>query len=53
MVAYRNLHSVKLPCSWAWTMVYAALVTALCELLHFTTDRHIQMEAVHLEVLLP
>merc|ERR1719440_518857 len=52
-VAYKWLHAVKLPCSWGWTLVYAGLVTAFCEVLHFTTYKIHAMDAVHLEVLLP
>jgi len=52
------LHRCKIPCSWRATMIYAAVVTTLCELLHYFTahddfDPGDMMEPVHLEVLLP
>jgi len=43
-----KLHAIQLPSTWAWTMVYAAAVTALCMSLSHATDGKIQ-----LEVLLP
>merc|ERR1719409_1733320 len=36
-IAYRWLHVFKWRCGWRWTLFYAALVTAFCELLHFAT----------------
>lgn len=52
------LHRLKIPVNWAAMMAYAALVTALCELVHFAThdpsiDPLDMIETVHLEVLLP
>lgn len=53
VVAYVWLHAIKLPCTWRWTFFYAAIVTGLCEALHYSTDHVEDMDAVHLEVLLP
>ena len=55
---WAKLHAVRIPCSWAWTMLYASLVTLLCEGAHFLShDHHTDpddvVETVHLEVLLP
>eukprot|EP00756_Hemistasia_phaeocysticola_P015533 Hpha_TRINITY_DN15416_c1_g4::TRINITY_DN15416_c1_g4_i1::g.176953::m.176953 len=52
-VGWFKLHVIQTPCTWNWTLFYAFIVTAFCELLHFVTQDHIPMEAVHLEVLLP
>lgn len=46
--AWKKLHRIRLPSSWNWTMLYAALVTALCEGMYFLTSGR-----VHVEVLLP
>eukprot|EP00930_Biecheleria_cincta_P097064 TRINITY_DN8879_c0_g1_i1.p1 TRINITY_DN8879_c0_g1~~TRINITY_DN8879_c0_g1_i1.p1 ORF type:complete len:569 (+),score=97.03 TRINITY_DN8879_c0_g1_i1:123-1709(+) len=47
-LAWRKLHRIRLPSSWNWTMLYAALVTAVCEGMYFLTNGR-----VHVEVLLP
>merc|ERR1719379_3177085 len=52
------LHRLKIPCGWQATMAYAALVAAICELVHFfthceCTDPNDLVDTVHLEVLLP
>lgn len=52
------LHRLKIPCSWQMTMVYAACVAAVCELVHFfthseLTDPNDLVDTMHLEVLLP
>ena len=48
------LHRLKIPVHWRATLVYAALVTAFCELIHFFThdpsvDPVDVIETVHLE----
>lgn len=53
-VAWRYLHQLRIPVSSGATLLYAAFVTAFCELTHFITHYHIDaMDTVHLEVLLP
>jgi len=57
-VAYIYLHRVKIPSSWSWTMLYAFIVTIVCEFVHFAThspsfDPMDLVDTVHLEVLLP
>jgi len=58
VVLYVFLHTVRIPNSWQFTMLYASLVTIFCELLHFFThdcriDPGEKVDTVHLEVLLP
>lgn len=47
-LAWTKLHRIRLPSAWNWTMLYAGLVTALCEGMYFFTSGR-----VHVEVLLP
>ena len=52
------MHRIKIPCSWRATACYAALVTTVCEVVHFVTHSHEidpydVVDTVHLEVLLP
>lgn len=52
------LHKVRAPYSWNWVMLYAAVVAAVSEIVHFcTADPNVDsadlIETVHLEVLLP
>jgi hypothetical protein len=52
--AWVKLHALRLPFSWQWTLFYAAVVTAVCKVLHVVTHYYITgMEAIHVEVLLP
>jgi Kef-type K+ transport system membrane component KefB len=51
--AWRYLHRLQLPYSSAWSLVYAAVVTACCYGLYKVTKYHLPMEALHIEVLLP
>ncbi|CAK9024677.1 unnamed protein product [Durusdinium trenchii] len=48
LLAWQNLHQIRLQSSWRWTMMYSALITAACEGLCFYTSGR-----VHIEVLLP
>lgn len=52
-LAYVKLHAWPIWKKWYWTLVYAGAITAVCELIYYGTKKHIEMEAVHLEVLLP
>lgn len=53
ILAWFKLHSFKLPCSWPWTLFYALVIAFLCKMLYIVTKYHIEMEEIHLEVLLP
>lgn len=53
LLAWFKLHAVRLPHSSAWTMFYAAIIAIFCKVLHVVTHYHIDMESVHIEVLLP
>lgn len=48
LLAWQNLHQIRLKSSWKWTMAYAACITCACESLCFYTSGR-----VHIEVLLP
>lgn len=52
-MAWRYLHSWRLPISWPWIMFYAALITGLCEIIYLTSKVINDVVPVHLEVLLP
>jgi Kef-type K+ transport system membrane component KefB len=52
-LAWFKLHKIRLPFTWYWSLTYAALVTTACKVLHVVTHYHIDMEPIHIEVLLP
>lgn len=52
-LAWKKLHAFSLPCDWKWTIAYSAVVVAFCKMTHHVTEHYIDMEAVHIEVLLP
>ncbi len=52
-MAWRYLHSWRLPLSWPWIMLYAGLITGLCEIIYVTSKVINDVVPVHLEVLLP
>jgi Kef-type K+ transport system membrane component KefB len=52
-MAWRYLHSWKLPLSWPWIMLYAGLITGVCEVIYLTSKVINDVVPVHLEVLLP
>lgn len=52
-MAWRYLHSWRLPLSWPWIMFYAGLITGLCEVIYLTSKVINDVVPVHLEVLLP
>ncbi len=52
-MAWRYLHSWKLPVSWPWIMLFAGLITGLCEIIYQTSKMINDVVPVHLEVLLP
>jgi Kef-type K+ transport system membrane component KefB len=51
--AWHYLHRVHLPTSWPWTLLYAALITLICELIYIISLRIDEVAPVQLEVLLP
>merc|ERR1719464_2017838 len=53
VVGWVFLHHVALPHAWHWTLLYAAIVAAACKILHHFTHHSGDMEAIHIEVLLP
>jgi len=53
VLAWMELHNIRLPHGWHWTLVYAALVSAFCKILHHWTHHSVDMEPIHIEVLLP
>lgn len=52
-MAWRYLHSWRLPLSWPWIMFYAGLITGVCEVIYLTSKVINDVVPVHLEVLLP
>lgn len=52
-MAWRYLHSWRLPLSWPWIMLYAGLITGACEVIYLTSKVINDVVPVHLEVLLP
>lgn len=52
-MAWRYLHSWRLPLSWPWIMLYAGLITGLCEVIYLTSKVINDVVPVHIEVLLP
>jgi len=53
LLAWTQLHNVALPHGWHWTLLYAAVVSVVCKILHHFTHHSHDMEAIHIEVLLP
>jgi Kef-type K+ transport system membrane component KefB len=52
-VAWKYLHSIKLPTSWGWVLFYSALITVGCELIYLSSKLVDELVPIHLEVLLP
>lgn len=52
-MAWRYLHMWRLPLTWPWIMLYAGLITGVCELIYLTSKVINDVVSVHLEVLLP
>jgi hypothetical protein len=53
VLAWKKLHALRIPHSWGWTLVYAAVVTVVCKVVHHVTHHYIDMHSIHIEVLLP
>jgi Kef-type K+ transport system membrane component KefB len=53
VVAWFYMHKIKAPTAWQYKFAYAAIIVAFCKGLHHVTKYELEMEPVHLEVLLP
>jgi Kef-type K+ transport system membrane component KefB len=52
-LAWRYLHVLRLPASWPWMMLYAGIITGVCEAIYMSSKVIDDTVPVHLEVLLP
>lgn len=52
-MAWRYLHVWRLPVTWPWIMLYAGLITAVCEVIYLVSKAINDVVPVHFEVLLP
>ncbi len=52
-LAWRYLHRWRLPTGWLWMLLYAGIVTGVCEALYLASRVIDDTVPVHLEVLLP
>lgn len=52
-MAWRYLHVLKMPISWPFVMLYAAVLVAACELIYIGSKLIDKSVPIHLEVLLP
>jgi hypothetical protein len=52
-VAYRYLHSIRLPVTWPWVLGYAAAIALVCEAIHLASREINESVPMHIEVLLP
>lgn len=52
-MAWRYLHSWRLPVTWPWIMFYALLITGLCNLIFLVSREINEVVPVNLEVLFP
>lgn len=52
-VAWRYLHTWKVPTSWPWVMAYGAAITAACEAIYHASKLISDVVTIHIEVLLP
>lgn len=52
-LAWRYLHQWRLPVTWPWIMLYAALITGISEVIYLMSKIIDDVVPVHLEVLLP
>ena len=48
-MAWRYLHSWRLPISWPWIMFYSGLITGLCEVIYLTSKVINDVVPVHLK----
>jgi Kef-type K+ transport system membrane component KefB len=52
-LAWKYLHTFKLPTSWGWILFYSAIITVGCELIYLSSKMVDELVPIHLEVLLP
>jgi Kef-type K+ transport system membrane component KefB len=52
-LAWRYLHQWRLPTGWPWMLLYAGIVTGVCEAVYLASRVIDDTVPVHLEVLLP
>lgn len=52
-IAWRHLHSIRLPTGWPWVMAYAVGIVGITEGLHAATALISAEAPIHIEVLLP
>jgi Kef-type K+ transport system membrane component KefB len=52
-IAWRYLRRVRLPVTWPWVMAYAAVITAVSEVIYKLSKNFDDVVPVHIEVLLP
>lgn len=52
-LAWRYLHRLRLPVSWPWVLTYAAVITAVSEVIYRGSKLFAEAVPIHIEVLLP
>lgn len=52
-LAWKYLHVLRWPISWPWVMTYAAVITAVSEMIYLGSQAIDHSVPIHLEVLLP
>lgn len=52
-LAWRYLHSVRISITWPWVLVYATIITGVCEAVYLFSKTIDELVPVHIEVLLP
>lgn len=52
-LAWHYLHTWRLPVNWPWMMLYASVITGVCEAIYLMSQLIDEVVPVHLEVLLP
>lgn len=52
-MAWRYLHSLRLPTSWPWVLGYSIIISLICEGIYLSSKWIDEIATVHLEVLLP
>lgn len=52
-LAWKYLHALRLPLTWAWVLLYAVLLALACESVYYGSKMIDRTVPIHLEVLLP
>lgn len=52
-LAWKYTHRVELPRSYPWVLLYAGVITLICELIYFTTNFFDDVIAIQLEAIIP